>query len=316
MHYYQHNIGDFNNATRYLTLVERALYRDLIEMYYDTEKPIDGGDFDRLARRLLCRTDEEKVALKFVLSEFFTFIDGYYTQSRCEREIAEYHGKKEQQSKAGKASAQRRAVKKTANTQNSTNENTSDADQSINEQSTDVEQALDDRSTNYKPLTNNHKPITINQEPFNNLKNINNWLNFEKLEKDFMSAYPDLDFELIKTASWFNRELQAFESYNAERELGVDQMHYYFADRLATVFKGKYSKTKDEKSSAKKLTEKQISFFASKLANHHEFASAYAPTGWSSEKFTGWVNDKLSEQKYLDEWMPYLKKVGFGDVKA
>ena len=39
MNYYQHHIGDFNNATRHLSLVERAIYRDLLDMYYDTEQP-------------------------------------------------------------------------------------------------------------------------------------------------------------------------------------------------------------------------------------------------------------------------------------
>ncbi|MCY3212700.1 DUF1376 domain-containing protein, partial [Acinetobacter baumannii] len=27
MNYYQHHIGDFNNATRHLSLIERAIYR-------------------------------------------------------------------------------------------------------------------------------------------------------------------------------------------------------------------------------------------------------------------------------------------------
>lgn len=49
MNYYQHHIGDFNNATRHLSLVERAIYRDLLDMYYDTEKPIDASNLERLA---------------------------------------------------------------------------------------------------------------------------------------------------------------------------------------------------------------------------------------------------------------------------
>ncbi|WP_139121453.1 YdaU family protein, partial [Acinetobacter baumannii] len=54
MNYYQHHIGDFNNATRHLSLIERAIYRDLLDMYYDTEKAIDASSIDRLARRLQC----------------------------------------------------------------------------------------------------------------------------------------------------------------------------------------------------------------------------------------------------------------------
>lgn len=159
MNYYQHHIGDFNSATRFLTLVERALYRDLIEMYYDTEKAIDASDFDRLARRLLCRTDEEKTALQFVLSEFFELVDNTYVQSRCEREIAEYHAKKEQQSKAGRASAEKRSNRKASPVKSPNKENTTSVQEQSNECSTDVQQALNDPSTNHKPLTNNQEPL-------------------------------------------------------------------------------------------------------------------------------------------------------------
>lgn len=112
MNYYQHHIGDFNNATRHLNLIERALYRDLIEMYYDAETAIDGRDFNRLARKLLCRSEEEQQALRFILAEYFEEDDGLYKQRRCEREIEHYHAQREQQSRAGKASAAKRAALK------------------------------------------------------------------------------------------------------------------------------------------------------------------------------------------------------------
>ena len=51
MHYYSHNIGDFNNSTRHLTRVERSLYRDLIELYYDSEQPLQSVDRAKLARK-------------------------------------------------------------------------------------------------------------------------------------------------------------------------------------------------------------------------------------------------------------------------
>lgn len=148
MNYYQFHIGDFNSATRHLTLVERSLYRDLIDMYYDTEQAIDGSDFDRLARRLMCRTDDEKTALQYVLGEFFTLDGDLYTHERCECEIQEYQAKREQQSRAGKASAEKRLSKKSAsNDKNQT---------SVEGDLTDVERTLNKPSTNHKPLTNNH----------------------------------------------------------------------------------------------------------------------------------------------------------------
>lgn len=91
MNHYPHHIGDFNTATRHLSRLERAIYRDMLDMYYDTESPLDGSDFDRLARRLLCRDSDEMAALQFVLDEFFEQQeDGRWVHHRCEREIAAF----------------------------------------------------------------------------------------------------------------------------------------------------------------------------------------------------------------------------------
>lgn len=51
MNHYPHHIGDFNTATMHLTFVERALYRELLDLYYDTEKPLM-ADVGKLARRV------------------------------------------------------------------------------------------------------------------------------------------------------------------------------------------------------------------------------------------------------------------------
>lgn len=91
MNHYPHHIGDFNTATRHLSRLERAIYRDMLDMYYDTESALDGSDFDRLARRLLCRDSEEVAALQFLLAEFFEQQeDGSWLHHRCEREIAAF----------------------------------------------------------------------------------------------------------------------------------------------------------------------------------------------------------------------------------
>lgn len=92
MHVYSHHIGDFNTATLHLSRLERSIYRDALEYYYVTESPLDGSDFNLLARRLRCETDAEKDALRFVLAEFFDIDEsaGCYIQPRCERELAEY----------------------------------------------------------------------------------------------------------------------------------------------------------------------------------------------------------------------------------
>ena len=155
MNYYQHHIGDFNNATRHLSLIERAIYRDLLDMYYDTEQPLDASNLDRLARRVQCSTDEQVKALQYVLDEFFTLNDGLYINNRCEREIAEYHGKRKQASEAGKASAKKRAAKK----QQDPNGGSSQVKLTNNESSTTVENPLDENLTD-EQLTINHEPVT------------------------------------------------------------------------------------------------------------------------------------------------------------
>ena len=110
MNHYPHHIGDFNSATRHLTFVERALYRELLDVYYDTERPLN-ADLARLARRVLAHTEAEREALQSVLEEFFVLQDDGWHNARCDREIAAYRQKQEQQSKAGKASAAKRKRK-------------------------------------------------------------------------------------------------------------------------------------------------------------------------------------------------------------
>jgi uncharacterized protein YdaU (DUF1376 family) len=81
MNHYPHHIGDFNNATRHLTRVERSLYRDLIDLYYHTEQALN-SDMEKLARRVLVRSQEEREALDLVIEEFFVLRDdGWHTRT-------------------------------------------------------------------------------------------------------------------------------------------------------------------------------------------------------------------------------------------
>jgi len=142
MNYYPHHIGDFNSATRHLTRTERSIYRDLIELYYDTEAPLS-ADFEKLCRLVLARSDEERTAVEQVLNEFFTETEQGFAHSRCDSEIAKYHGNKEAKSAAGKASAAKRAQK---------------PHQQLNTCSTVVEQQNNECATNQEPITNNQEP--------------------------------------------------------------------------------------------------------------------------------------------------------------
>jgi len=103
MHYYPHHIGDFNAATRHLSRLERSIYRDLIELYYETESPLS-IDLERVCRRIMACSPEERSAARDVLTEFFTLTDAGWTHKRCEEELAKYR----RMSSGGRAGAQQR----------------------------------------------------------------------------------------------------------------------------------------------------------------------------------------------------------------
>ena len=162
MHSYQHNIKTFNNATMHLTRVERSLYRDLIELYYDTEQPLQAVDFDKLARRVRAITEEEKDALQYVLDEYFEITGDVYSHDYCDAQIEKYHSAITAKAKAGKASADARKAKASERKAHRKTSDTTNDEQNDNTCSTHV--------TNHKPLTINHKPnINI---PFDEFWNV------------------------------------------------------------------------------------------------------------------------------------------------
>ena len=130
LHYYQFNIGDYASHTRHLDLLEDLAYRRILDLYYLHERPLN-GDAAFVAKQIGMR--DEAAIVRDVLNEFFEKTDEGYVNGRADKEIAHYHSKIEQASKAGKASAERR---------------------------------LNARSTDVQP-TNNQEPITNNQEPIN-----------------------------------------------------------------------------------------------------------------------------------------------------
>lgn len=148
MNYYSHHIGDFNNATRHLTRVERSIYRDMMDLYYDTEEPLT-LDTSTLCRKLLARTEEESTAVQQVLNEFFNRTEQGWHHSRCESVIEEFRTNTSAKSAAGKASAAKREAERLAN---------------LNISSTGVQQPLDDSTTDVQ-LTIPHSPLPIPHLP-------------------------------------------------------------------------------------------------------------------------------------------------------
>ena len=83
MHYYKFNIGDFDKITRHLTILERAIFRDLLDLYIKNEEAII-SDQKRLERLLCIKSKAEKEALKNVLDDFFVLIDDRYHSDFCQ----------------------------------------------------------------------------------------------------------------------------------------------------------------------------------------------------------------------------------------
>lgn len=90
MNYYSFHVGDYAVNTIHLSDEEDLIYRRLIDLYYQTERPIT-IDVDRAAR--LIRKSGQVALVESVLSEFFQKTETGYTNKRCEAEITKYHAK-------------------------------------------------------------------------------------------------------------------------------------------------------------------------------------------------------------------------------
>jgi uncharacterized protein YdaU (DUF1376 family) len=141
MHYYQHHIGDFIKDTSFLTNEEIGIYLKLIWLYYDSEKPLPNSIFEL---GMKTGTRDNQLVLEGLLEMFFVLDEQNqcWHHSRCDKEIEHYKQQLTIASKAGKASALKRAM---------------------NKNPTSVEHTLNERSTKVQP-TNNQQPLTNNQD--------------------------------------------------------------------------------------------------------------------------------------------------------
>ena len=168
MYYYKHHIGDYRRDTSHLTLLEHGIYRQLLDLYYITERPLDAN-----ALRLInARTTEEKEAAKQILKEFFVLENGVYVHKRCEDEIVKYHDK------SGKASASAKA-----------RWNKNNDLQDANALRTECEQDA------------NHKPLTKNQRTKKTLCTLEEYINQCKQEGRAVIPEDDKVFEFATNAN-------------------------------------------------------------------------------------------------------------------
>jgi uncharacterized protein YdaU (DUF1376 family) len=129
MHYYRHHIGDFLKDTGHLSNDQMGVYLRMLWKYYLDEKPLQ-DDCESIAFAM--RSDEKTVRL--ILRHFFVLQEDGWRHNRCDKEIAEFHGKKE------KAANSAHARWNNANAMRTHTERNADA------------LVLD---ANHKPITNN-----------------------------------------------------------------------------------------------------------------------------------------------------------------
>lgn len=170
MHYYQHNINDWRAETRHLSLIESAIYSELVDEYLSNEEPLT-SNLSRLQKRIRVKTKPERDALAYVLDEFFYLSeDGEcYHCKKLDDTISEYQESMEAKARAGRASA--KARKSASNNKQDESRQPSEDKQANNTKGTEEQQESNSNSTQdeQKPNTNeqvlpNHKPITTNHE--------------------------------------------------------------------------------------------------------------------------------------------------------
>lgn len=155
MHYYQFHISDWALHTSHLDIEEEAIYRRLLDYYYDTEQPIP-TETQRVIRRLRLGAHTDLVGL--ILEEFFIKkADGWHNL-RADKEIAEYNAKAETARANGKKGGRPKKQKQLF---------------AVNErpEKTQLDNLANPEKTklkaNQEPQTTNQKPLTTSDEAIN-----------------------------------------------------------------------------------------------------------------------------------------------------
>jgi uncharacterized protein YdaU (DUF1376 family) len=109
MNFYKHHLGDYASHTAHLTWDEDCAYTRLLRLYYQTEHPLGYSALIKIGgvggvvlsehplsvlsdiyRVIKAEKSHQKVAVKAILSEFFTIESDGYHNKRADEEIARY----------------------------------------------------------------------------------------------------------------------------------------------------------------------------------------------------------------------------------
>jgi len=172
MNYYQFHIADFALHTRHLSLEEEAVYRRLLDYYYDTEQPIP-KETDSVIRRLRLGSYAETVAL--ILTDFFVLqADGWHNL-RADQEVLDYNEKAERARRNGKSGGRPKKNK------------------GLQKQKPTETQPVISGNPKKTGSKANQEPRTINQEPLTiNQKTVNPWPGLKSLDGIDFGKWPSL----------------------------------------------------------------------------------------------------------------------------
>ena len=190
-------------------------------------------------------------------------------------------------------------------------------------------------SKNILPLLvkifNTQKTLSINI----NQNKKRGWLDFKILKDQIVSAHTEINVYEIFNAEWFNRELEAFEEYNAEKKHSDKFQIYFFADWLLKA-RAKYAKMKtpaprfsENKFSGQQVqsensipdvitfaSDKQLYKFAKDLVFHPKFKDSFCGRGegWmdAAKRMAALISDPEQQKPYI----PYLIELGFKQTKG
>ena len=130
------------------------------------------------------------------------------------------------------------------------------------------------------------------------------------IQTDLKTQAKNLNSEL--SDDFIFSELKNFAQWSTSRDKTTAQgwMNYWIY-RIQKLKTPKAKSQKSTKPKSKGLSDPQINFFASKLCNHHEFASMYSGVGESHKEFEIRVATTLRNPKNIVDWASYLHDVGF-----
>lgn len=133
MHYYKFNIKDYSYATIRMSLMEDLAFRRMLDLFYETEKPLP-FEIANIARLIGMRDHQEEI--RNILNDFWTETESGWINQRAFEEVAEYQARAETARANGKKGGRPKNPEET--------------------------QSVPDRNPEKSESKANHKPLTIN----------------------------------------------------------------------------------------------------------------------------------------------------------